>query len=61
MDGPFSPEPGDGRYFLVGVLAVLVIILGIEVAKHPMLGPAPRTAAHIVTQPISAADYVPAR
>ena len=61
MDEPFSPEPGDSRYFLIGVLAVLVIILGIEVATHPMFRPAPRTAAHITTRPISAADYVPAR
>ncbi len=39
MDGPLAPEPGDGRYFLVGLLAVAVIILGVVVVNHPNVGP----------------------
>lgn len=56
MDGPFPPEPGDGRYFFVGVLAVVVIILGIEVANHPMIGPAFQAAPHLGPQPVSTTD-----
>jgi len=39
MDGPHPPEPGGGRYFLVGLLAVAVIVLGVVVINHPTIGP----------------------
>jgi hypothetical protein len=57
MDGPLAPEPGDGRYVLVGVIAIVVIILGIVVMKHPTIGPAHQAAPGFSLESVPAPAY----
>lgn len=56
---PLPPEPGDGGYFFVGILAVVVVILGIVVVNHPSVGPVRAVGNLLGLQPTSTAPPPP--